>query len=114
MSTPAYIWYKIATGIILTAIGILLLIGCTPGTTFSDVAWGKPAVLATDANGVLYVHTQPVPGLVEPILEVLGIVLGAFGFPALALWVRAVSKGAQATATLLAATPTEPTDPPKP
>ena len=79
-------------------LGLCLLFGCVPGADILHALAGTPATTSTDGNGVTIVVTPAVPGIVSPVVESVATFLAAVGMPILALWIRAVGKGAKATA----------------
>jgi hypothetical protein len=80
---------------------VLLLQGCGLASDVNTAVWGRPAAVAIDANGRQVIVAPAVPGLLPPVTESLAAIAAALGLPILALWIRAVSRGAQATKAAL-------------
>jgi ABC-type Fe3+-hydroxamate transport system substrate-binding protein len=95
-------FFGIIIGILLIALTIVLLAGCTPLQQVAAALAGQPAVTSTDANGVTVVVTPATPGLIPPVAESLAAVAAALGIPFLAIWIRKVGKAAKATADAFA------------
>jgi len=76
---------------------VLLLQGCGLASDINTAVWGRPPAVGIDANGRQVIVGPAVPGLLPPVTESLAAIAAALGLPILALWIRAVSRGAQAT-----------------
>jgi hypothetical protein len=88
---------------------VLLLQGCGLASDINTAVWGRPPAVGIDANGRQVIVGPAVPGLLPPVTESLAAIAAALGLPILALWIRAVSRGAQATKAALDASGTRTT-----
>ena len=98
MSNRTRIALDLFLGTFFSLLGLCFVFGCVPGAQILTALAGTPATTSTDANGVTIVVSPAVPGIISPVVESVATFLAALGMPVLALWIRAVGKGAKATA----------------